>query len=207
MYPFNWVTLPEDVELGGVPFDLNYLAKYMDGGRDGAIGRAFIELPHGAKVLVAFYTCLPGPRVIRATWSHTHQRWVYLSLRQPNKVPFVVEGFNGAMTGLSTQLFKAAPQLSSYPPYRWFNYAQDTLFLDFTYCIRTEADRVEFDTALWTAIYMLSRRSQSILRPNIKNLRISFCPWSHTPAQIWSEFPSNGRFVGAYNVIVVPHDH
>jgi hypothetical protein len=93
------------------PLDLDFLATFMDGGREGHGGRAYMNLPNEIKAQVSFHSFLPGPHDIGVIWSRTKKRWSYLSLLTPNTAPFVVKGFGGAMKTYCGDSLKPAPTL------------------------------------------------------------------------------------------------
>lgn len=180
----------------------------MEGGRDGPAGRAFIEMPIEDKASAAFQMLLPGPRRIRATWSIFYQRWVYLSLRQPNLVPFVVEGFNGAMEKLCTEVFTPAPRLGISTPYQFFNYELDTLFLDFGHCTRTKTEKDEFNTAIRTAANAVyDHNGLAGVYPIMRAVHISYCPAMFKPGDIKVRNRLFEMFFGAERITMEAHNH
>ena len=200
--------VPEDIKSGAVSFDINYLAKWVEGGRNGYLGRVYRQLPMPVKVLIAFHTFLPCAREIRVIWSTTLLAWVYTSFRKPNLVPFVVEGFEGSMTELSRQVFEPAPTMSQFMAYQWFNYDLDTLFVDYPNCTATVEEKEEYAHALHNAIRMLlAHRHDNPTLPNFKVLKFSYCPLMYSEADLPIQTTMLESVLGAYAVEIVPHEH
>jgi hypothetical protein len=200
--------VPDDIKSGAVPFIIDYLAKFLTGGRDGVAGQAYLQLPDHAKAHIAFKAYVPDRRIIRAIWSISHQCWVYNSLRQPNTVPFVVEGFDGAMLRHSMQHFLPAPKLSDFYPYQWFNYEKDTLFLDFTYCARTKEERDEYTKAIRSAVQMLSTHyHENPPQYYLKTLQISYCTEMYNVEDLPGEHTLLAIILGIERTIFVAHEH
>ena len=200
--------VPHDIRSGAVPFDVDYLAKWVEGGRNGSVGRAYLKLPMAVKTLIAFHTFLPGPREIRVVWSTAHKAWVYNSLRQANLVPFVVEGFEGIMKDLAKQVFEPAPTMSHFMAYQWFNYDLDTLFLDFRRCAATWEEKEQYAHALHTAIRMLlTHRHENPTLPFFKVIKFSYCPLMYTLEDLPVENTMLESVLRAHAVEIVPHEH
>lgn len=157
------------------PLDLDFLGIFMDGGRDGHAGMAYMNPSNEIKAQISFDALFPGPRDICVIWSRTEKRWSYLSLLKPNKAPFVVKGFAGAMKHYCNHSLKPAPTLSSEPPYKWFNYDTDTLVFDYTHCGSDEAEIDNFEVAMKTAVRMLCRsRNANPYERELKKLQITY---------------------------------
>jgi hypothetical protein len=200
--------LPRDLRDGTATFNLDYPAKYLDGGPDGPNARFYLGLPKSAKAEIAFNIYCPGPREIRAFWSRTHHSWVYNSLRKPNTVPFVFMGFGGAMISHAMMLFFTAPILGGFNPYGWFNYELDTLVLDYTYCAQNQAEKDEYSIALHTALHMIQKHQQeNTSLPNFKLVKISYCPFSFGPDDLPSCTSALEWAFGCDAIELVPHEH
>lgn len=190
------------------PLDLDFLGIFMDGGRDGHAGRAYMNLPNEIKAQISFDALFPGPRDIRVIWSRTEKRWSYLSLLKPNKAPFVVKGFAGAMKHYCNHSLKPAPTLSSEPPYKWFNYDTDTLVFDYTHCGSDEAEIDNFEVAMKTAVRMLCRsRNANPYQRELKKLQITYCAQLYNNEGPSRFLPWLEKIKGLKKVILRAHDH
>lgn len=179
----------------------------MAGGRHGEANRAFTQLPDTVKADIAFHMYIPDPRDIRAIWASDHQCWVYFSLDQPNTVPFVINGFGGAMAQYSFAVFNPAPSLGLHMPYPFFNFEHDVLFLDYKYCGNTEEQMEKYGFAIECAVYMLSKYHNSFPgRPKLKSLKISYCPQMFSVDDLPQEKCCLGEICGVEKVILVAHD-
>ena len=204
--PFGSV-IPHDIKSGAVPFDLNYQARFVAGGRHGAAGRAFIQLPDITKADAAFHAYLPGPRDIRAIWAVDIECWVYFSLRQPNTLPFVTHGFGGAMKQYIQQVFNPAPALGLYMPYPFFNFEHDVLFLDYNICSNTKEGLEQYNNAIRHGMCMLQLYYESVPRPpKLKTLKISYCPRMLSGDYLPEENCPLAEIIGVERIILVAHE-
>lgn len=200
--------MPQDLRTGTATFNIDYPAKYLDGGQDGSSARFYLDLPKSAKAEIAFNIYCPGPREIRAFWSQSHHSWVYNSLRKPNTVPFVVMGFGGAMTSHAMMLFQPAPILGRFIPYGWFNYELDTLALDFTHCAKDQAGKDEYALAIHTALCMIQAHQQeNASLPNFKLIKISYCPFSFGTDDLPSCKNALESAFCSDAIELIPHEH
>jgi hypothetical protein len=191
---------------GAVPLDLDYLARFMPGGRHGTAGSAFIQMTDAVKADAAFHVYVPGPRDIRALWAMDHQCWTYYSLTEPNTIPFVAHGFYGAMNHLCRKVFNPAPILSPFRSYPLFNFEHDVLFLDYTHCGTSDELKNEYGKAIRSAIGHLGAYHDLFpLLPKLKTLKISYCPQMFSQEDLPACNYVLAHMAGVENIILVPH--
>jgi hypothetical protein len=117
----------------------------------------------------------PGPRRIRAIWSHVRQDWTYRS-EQYNQIPFVIHAMGSTMKVEAQKYLKPAPALSEkLKPYPYFNYRKDTLVLDYLRCGNTPKYINEYIEAIDTAAAQLELSQDRPGEHTLKHLEVSFC--------------------------------
>lgn len=167
-------------------------------------------IPELQRMILSSFLSNVKPRDVRVIWDHFRQQWTYRCFSGfgtnsfANTIPAMVWNASGNSRVAATNFFDPAPTFGDLEPYRYFNFDQDQLVLDYRRCGNTSRDTREYSRAMYNAATALVEHHNNPGAPQLRFLTFTWCPETDNPRGILSIL--NG-ITSLERVIVEAHDH